>query len=80
MEACELQKILNGFELKEKAVKPKIAVFAPNIHNVEDDIKYWNEEALKKPNDAIDYNTQENQSKIVSENEAIQYKDRKSVV
>ena len=48
MEACELQKILNGFELKEKAVKPKIAVFAPNIHNVEDDIKYWNEEALKK--------------------------------
>ena len=73
MEACELEKILNGFELKEKAVKPKIAVFAPNIHNVEDDIKYWNEEALKKPNDAIDYNTQENQSKIVSENEAIQY-------
>lgn len=71
MEAYELQKILNGFKLK--AVKPKIAVFAPNIINVEDDIKIWVDEALKKPSDAIDYNIQNNQSEIVSKNKAIQY-------
>lgn len=71
MEANELQKILNGFKIK--AVNPKIAVFAPNIRNVEDDIKLWVEEALKKPSDAIDYNTQKNQSEIVSKNKAIQY-------
>jgi len=64
MEASELQKILSGFKLK--VVKPKIAVFAPNIRNVEDDIKLGGEEALKKPSDAIDYNTQDNQSEMKS--------------